>query len=112
MATSDMSGQERRSLESSPIGKLSRMLRSTLRSFPNAKICVMQDAFGVYLGEGAYLHIHYSSHLASADMRDLLALFATWLVADESRIRGDDPTLDGSSVEDLTRYAPFSSRLS
>lgn len=109
---SGTSAQERKLSESSPIGKLSRMLRSTLQSFPNAKMCVMQDAFGVYLGDGAYLHIHYSSHLASADMRDLLALFATWLVADESRIRGDFPDLDGASVEDLTRYAPFSSRQS
>jgi hypothetical protein len=108
----DTSKQEPRLLESSPIGKLSRMLRSTLRSFPNAKMCVMQDAFGVYLGEGAYLHIHYSTHLASADMRDLLVLFATWLVADEGRIRGDYPDLDGASVEALTRYAPFSSRQS
>lgn len=106
---SDMSAQERRSCELSPTVKLSRMLRSTLQSFPNAKVRVSRGGFGVSLGGGNYLQVHYSGGLASADIRDLLVLFATWLVADEGRILGDYPGLHGVSVEALTRSARFSS---
>lgn len=110
MTIPDTSRRVRKSSESTPIGKLSRMLQSTLRRFPTAKLWIMQDGFGVYLGGETYLHVHYSGRLRTADLRDLLALFATWLVADERRLRGESPDLDGVFVEDPMPRARFSSR--
>lgn len=70
-----------------PLVKLSRMLRSMLRSYPRAHLYTTKDAFGVWLDAETHMRISYSGHWTDAGMRDCLALFATWCVADPSRLR-------------------------
>jgi len=73
---------ERKSNGATPLAKLCRMLRSTLRRYPLARIWVTRDGFGVSLVAGTYMRVSYSGPWTDADMRDLHALFATWYVAD------------------------------
>jgi hypothetical protein len=75
-------GQERRLLEFTTGGKLCRMLRNTLRSYPQAKVQATRDVFGAVLDENTYLLIRTSGNLTVMEKRDLLVLFATWLVVD------------------------------
>lgn len=62
--------------------KLIRMLQNTLRKWRTTKLETRRGGFGVYMGEQTYLSVSFSSDLTDAEKRDLLVLFATWLVAD------------------------------
>jgi hypothetical protein len=104
-------GQEPKSSGSSPLAKLSRMLRSMSRRWPNTSLVSTMEGFGVRRIDGSYLHIVYSGNWTDADMRDCLALFATWLVADPQRIRPLPTTLDGVSLADLRQSARSNSQL-
>lgn len=70
------------SREATRINKLCRMLRNTLQSFPNARVHRGRDGFGASLGGGTWIWIRSSGHLNAGQLRDLLALFATWCVVD------------------------------
>lgn len=96
---------ERKFSASSPLVKLSRMLRSMSRKWPNTSLLSTTEGFGVRRIDGSYLHIVYSGHWTDEDMRDCLALFATWLVADPARIRPRTATLDGVLLEGLRESA-------
>jgi hypothetical protein len=65
-----------------PVAKLCRMLRSMLRSWPRAHLSRTAGGFGVSLDEQTYMRVSYSGRWTDMDMRDCLALFATWLVAE------------------------------
>ena len=106
----DTSAPVRRSSGVTPRAKLVRMLRSTLLRFPLAKLSRTRDGFGASLGENRYLFIRSSGDWTNEDLRDLLALFATWLVADPEYLRGGGSTLSGVFAEDLTQYAQSSTR--
>jgi hypothetical protein len=92
---SDTSEQEPKSSGASPLVKLSRMLRSMSRRWPQTSLLVTAEGFGVRRIDGSYLHIVSSGHWTDEDMRDSLALFATWLVADPAHIRPRGELLDG-----------------
>lgn len=62
--------------------KLTRMLQSTLRKWRTTKLETRRGGFGVYMGEQTFLSVSFSSDLTDEEKRDLLVLFATWLVAD------------------------------
>jgi hypothetical protein len=72
--------QERRLLEYTIGAKLCRMLRNTLLKWPMAQVKATAADFGVLLDEHTYLLIRTSGKLTTLEKRDLLALFATWLV--------------------------------
>lgn len=76
------SQQGRKLGESLATKTLLRMLRSTLRSYPTAKLVTRKGGFGVSLAEGKSLYISSSGNWSPVEKRDLLALFATWLIAD------------------------------
>jgi len=95
---SDISEQEPKSNGATPLAKLVRMLRSMSRRYPKAFLCGTQGGFGVRLADGRYLHIVSSGEWTDEEMRDYLALFATWLVADPRGLRNDDTTLAGYSA--------------
>jgi hypothetical protein len=78
--------QEHKSNVATPLGKLCRMLRSMLRKFPQAHLLNTVDAFGVSLDANTYMQVSYSGQWTPEAMRDCLALFATWLVADPAPI--------------------------
>jgi hypothetical protein len=78
-----------------PRAKLVRMLRSMLRSWPQARLIHTSGGFGALLDDRTYIQIAYSGHWTAEDMRDLLALFAIWLVADPDRLLGGGARLDG-----------------
>lgn len=96
----DISAQEPKSSVAAPHEKLLRMLRSTLRKYPRARLMRTQEGFGVSLGEGTFLWITSRGHLSPEDMRDLLALFATWLVVDPNYLRAGGSMLSGYFVSD------------
>lgn len=89
METNGTSAQEPKSSDVTPRAKLARMLRSTSQRFPESRLLLMRDGFGAWLGEGRYLKVRCSGEWSAADLRDFLALFATWLVADPDRIMPD-----------------------
>lgn len=91
-ATSEL---ERKSSGSTPHEKLLRMLRNTLRRFPHAHLLNTQAAFGVSLDDNTYMQVSYSGRWTAEDMRDCLALFAVWLVAEPTRIMQNGVRLDG-----------------
>jgi hypothetical protein len=62
--------------------KLIRMLQNTLRRWRTTKLETRKGGFGVFMGEQTYLSVSFSSDLTVEEKRDLLVLFATWLVAD------------------------------
>jgi hypothetical protein len=101
----DTSRQEPTFSASSPLGKLSRMLRSMSRRFPQTSLLVTTEGFGVRRIDGSYLHIVYSGHWTDADTRDFLALFATWLVADPAKLRPLGLPLDGVLLGGLPESA-------
>lgn len=82
---------------STPREKLSRMLASMSRRFPRTYLTGTSDGFGVRLEDGSFLQVVYSGRWSDADMRDFLALFATWLAADPERIRHAGTPLGGAS---------------
>jgi len=69
--------------------KLCRMLRNTLRSFPKAKLLHGRGGFGASLDAQKSIYIRYVGSLSNQDLRDLLALFATWLAVDPDRLRSE-----------------------
>lgn len=71
------------------------MLQSMLRRFPQARLMLTAGGFGVYLDEETALYIASRGHWSDQDMRDWLALFVTWLVADPQAVRGGGTTLRG-----------------
>lgn len=93
--TSDTSAQGLKSSAASPLVKLCRMLRSMLRRYPQARLWNTLDGFGVLLDEQHSMRLSFTGNWTDADMRDCLALFATWLVADPARLHGRGVRLDG-----------------
>lgn len=94
----------RKSSAATPAAKLSRMLQSMSRRFPQTSLVVTMEGFGVRRIDGSYLHIVCSGRWTDADMRDFLALFATWCAADPRRIRPEDVPLDGVSLRELLPF--------
>lgn len=88
----------RKSRDASTLAKLCRMLRSMSRRFPKVYLQTTLDGFGVRLADGSYLRIVYSGKWTDEDIRDFLALFATWLVADPDRLHNTGIPLDGVSA--------------
>lgn len=93
--TSDTSALEPKSSGATPLVKLSRMLRNTLRRSPRAALVTTLDGFGVSLDAQTYVRVSVSGPLSDADLRDCLVLFATWLVADPGRLRNSGAPLAG-----------------
>jgi hypothetical protein len=93
---SDTSAQERKSRDASQLDRLLRMLRSMSRRFPRTRLLTTVDGFGASLADGRSLHIVCNGHWSDADLRDFLALFATWLVTDPRRLRVAGIPLDGA----------------
>ena len=89
--------QEHKSNERTPLVKLSRMLRSMLRRYPLARPAITRDVFGVSLDAQTYMRVSYRGNWTAEDMRDCLALFATWCVADPGRILTPGESLAGVS---------------
>lgn len=89
-------GRERRLLEYTTGGKLCRMLRNTLQSYPQATLVTTAAGFGALLDDNTYLLIRTSGNLTTQEKRDLLVLFATWLVADPETLGSYD--LDTSEL--------------
>jgi len=69
--------------------KLCRMLRNTLRNYPRAKLLHGRGGFGASLDAQKSIYIRFVGQLTNEDLRDLLALFATWLVVDPDRLRSE-----------------------
>lgn len=108
MAMNDMSAQEPRSSDASPRSKLVRMLQNTLRSYPRARLRVGRGAFGASLDADTWIQIHTSGNLTATEVRDLLALFATWCVVDPGRIMHAFPdVLDGHSAMELAESSHY-----
>jgi hypothetical protein len=108
--TRDTSVQGRKSSESTALVKLSRMLRNMLRSYPRAHLLNTVGAFGVSLDERTCMQVSYSGNWTDADMRDCLALFATWWVADPARLRSVGAPLVGVSREVIAELEQSASR--
>lgn len=101
--TSDTCGQEPKSRDAQRLVKLSRMLRSMSQKLPNSSLITTQDGFGVRLEDGRFLHIVRSGNWTPEDLRDFLALFATWLAVDADRLIGDGIVAGGYSSTDRGR---------
>ena len=97
---SDTSELVPKSSGATPLKKLARMLASTSRNYPKAYLCGTTGGFGVRLGDGRYLHIVSNGEWTNEEMRDLLVLFATWLVADPDGLRRSDTPLGGALRRD------------
>jgi hypothetical protein len=82
--------QERRLLEYTIGAKLCRMLRNTLLKWPMAQVKATAADFGVLLDEHTYLLIRTNGKLTALEKRDLLALFATWLVVNPEALAQED----------------------
>ncbi len=93
----DTSERVRKSSDAPALVKLSRMLRSMLRRFPRARLLTPQGAFGVLLDDNIYMQVSFTGRWTAEDMRDCLALFATWCVADPARIMTSGVALAGVS---------------
>ena len=103
---SDTGAQERMSSALSPHAKLVRMLRNTLQSYPLARLHRGRDAGGVSVGEDTWIRIRWSGRLTDRELRDLLALFATWLVVDPEalHVTSEDETSGHSALASEQRY--------
>jgi hypothetical protein len=76
------------------------MLENTLQRWPAASLTVTEVGFGARLDEQTSLLIASNGPLTDGDMRDLLALFAVWLVADPAMLREGGIRRAGRSVEE------------
>jgi len=92
---SGTSVQERKSNAANPLSKLCRMLASMSRRWPRTSLWSTTEGFGVSRIDGSYLRIVYNGPWTDEDMRDCLALFAVWLVADPARLRPREQPLAG-----------------
>lgn len=90
-----ISAQERRLSVATPLAKLCRMLRSMSRSYPRGRLWRTPAGFGASLDEQTYIKVSYSGHWTADNMRDWLALFATWCVADPKYLFERGQRLDG-----------------
>lgn len=106
--TRDTLGQEHKLSDAIQVAKLLRMLRSMSRRFPQAKLARHLDGFGVSLGGGKWLQIRCNGDWTDEDLRDFLALYATWLVVDGPYLRGGGQRLAGVFAEVQTLYGPSS----
>jgi len=93
--TNDTSALVRKSSDATAVVKLSRMLRSMLRRYPRAHLLNTRDVFGVSLDDRTYMQVSYIGNWTAEDMRDCLALFGTWCVADPERIMRPGEPLSG-----------------
>lgn len=100
MTIPDTSELAPKSNGATPLKKLVRMLQSTSRKYPKAYLVGTAGGFGVRLGDGSYLHVVSNGVWTPEDMRDFLALFATWLVADPNGLLRADTLLDGRLYRD------------
>jgi hypothetical protein len=82
--------QEPRLGRSLALAKLCRMLQSTRRNYPTLRVRKRRGAYGVSSVDGTYLQVSYSAGLTASAQRDLLALLAAWLVADETGLLNQD----------------------
>jgi hypothetical protein len=98
--------QVHRSNAAQRLGKLCRMLRNTLRSYPTARLLHGKGGFGAVLGDGISIYIRWSGHLAPSDLRDLLVLFATWLAVDPARLV-DNERDDGDGVSRMANELAY-----
>jgi len=98
---SDTSARVHKSSGLTPRVKLCRMLESTLRKWPKAKLLHGRAGFGASLDATTSIWIRSAGPLSAEDTRDLLALFATWLVVDPERLLQpeDEVTLGVSRME-------------
>lgn len=71
------------------------MLQSTARRFPLARLGTTLGGFGVSLDAQTSMRVSYSGRWTPEDMRDCLALFAVWLVADPDALLGSGTLLVG-----------------
>lgn len=69
--------------------RLCRMLQNTLRSYPRAKLLHGRGGFGASLDATRSIYVRFVGPLSDQDLRDLLALFATWLAVDPERLRSE-----------------------
>jgi hypothetical protein len=108
------SGQEQMSSALSPRAKLVAMLRNTLRNYPLARLHRGKGAFGASLGDNTWIRIRWSGSLTDTELRDLLALFATWLVVDpEALHENSDEEISGvSALASEARYLSSGRRIS
>lgn len=96
---SDTYARALRFKKSSPLARLCRMLRSILRNWPTARLLHGRGGFGAQLDANTLIYIRWTGDLTPADLRDCLALFATWLAADSERLVGEPVEgSDGVSV--------------
>ena len=93
---SDTSELEPKSRESQRLVKLSRMLRSMSRNYPQSFLRRTAVGFGVSLGGRGSLDIVVSGNLTPEVMRDCLVLFATWLAVDANGLIPVAIPLDGA----------------
>ena len=105
-----ISEQEHRSNGATPLAKLCRMLRSTLRRYPQARLWNMQDGFGVSLDAQTYMRVSLNGNWTAEATRDCLALFATWLVADPAKLLDSGTLLAGALQAAQAESAQFSTR--
>jgi len=73
--------------ESLALARLSRMLRNTLRKWPKAKLLKRAGGFGVSLDAETCLYVSSSGSLTVEEKRDLLVLFAAWLITDAEALQ-------------------------
>lgn len=108
--TRDTSGQERKLIDATRQVRLAAMLRNMLRSYPSARLQhSTRGDFGVSLGEGRFLRITWSGDYPIDTLRDLLVLFAVWVLVDPSRVLNPIGR-DGSSVTERLPLEPCSGR--
>ena len=106
MVTRDTSEPERRSPDAKALNRLSAMLRNTLQRWPKACLTVTEVGFGARLDAQTSLLIASSGPLSAEDTRDLLALFAVWLVADPQRLGKPGTRPDGPSSSEGGQSQP------
>lgn len=86
---------------------LTRMLRNMLQRWPAARLqSNSQGDFGVLLDGQTSLHVSIVGRLTDAEVRDLLALFANWVVVDPDKIRRTAHS--GFSAMESVLRQPFS----
>lgn len=102
----DTSAQVRRSPRATPLNKLCRMLQNTLRSYPRARLLHGRGGFGGSLDANTCIYIRYVGNWSPEDLRDCLALFATWLAVDPDRLidQVDDVSGGVSRMENERQY--------
>lgn len=98
VGTPIISVRGRKLAESLASRRLLAMLRSTLQSWPKMMLSTQKGEFGASSEGGTYLYVSYSSDLTAEQKRDLLALFATWLIADPDGLLPESTTQSGSSL--------------